>query len=259
MHGPVLSYIEHKCMECRACEAACAQNVHCFENGSHQIRRDQCISCGKCVAACATGALECIGREYSVDEVVEAAARDRLFYRAGGGVTLTGGEPLAQGRFAIAVARALHEKGIGVCVETSGYADPQVIREILPYIDLFLFDIKETDDDRHRRYTGVGLAKIHENLRLMDQLGARIILRCPVIPGVNDRKAHFDSIADLAHSLAGLVEINIEPYHPMGIEKNRRIGETAAYSNEAFMEKTQAECWREYLAGKTQVPVLVMG
>ena len=256
--GPVLSCLTGRCIGCCACEAVCDEEVHSFAGGRHTLNRDKCISCGKCAEVCPAGALEIVGREYTVDEVVEAALRDRLFYRDGGGVTLTGGEPLMQGAFAVTVAQIISEKGISVCVETSGYAESQVVRDIAPYVDIFLFDIKETDEARHKEFTGVGLERIHSNLRLMDDMGKRIILRCPMIPGVNDREAHFEAIADIANSLKHIIEIKLEPYHPMGIEKSRRIGGEAAYRNEAFMEQAEAEVWREYLAGKTDVPVIIM-
>lgn len=256
--GPVLSYLAGRCIGCCACEAVCANGAHSFAEGSHAIDRDKCVRCGRCTEECPAGALEIVGREYTVDEVVEAALRDRLFYRDGGGVTLTGGEPLMQGAFAVEVAKAVSEKGISLCVETSGHADSQVVRDIAPYVDIFLFDIKETDEAHHMEFTGVGLERIHANLRLLDDMDCHTILRCPMIPGVNDREAHFDAIADIANGLKHVIEINLEPYHPMGIEKSRRIGGEAAYSNEAFMEQTEAEAWREYLAGKTAVPVIIM-
>ena len=255
---PVLSLIAGKCIGCRACEAVCPGNVHHFTNDDHSIDRKSCTHCCACAANCPTGALEVLGKEYTVEDVVQAVLRDKLFYRDGGGATLTGGEPLAHGEFAIAVAKALNNAGVSVCVETSGYADAAIVRSISPYADLFLFDIKETDEERHKHYTGVGMKKIHANLQLLNDLEAQIILRCPVIPGVNDRPAHFDGIAALAAPLKHLKEINLEPYHPMGIEKNRRIGRTAAYDNTAFMDAASMTGWRDYLAERISAPVYVM-
>ena len=213
--APVMSFMREKCVMCGGCVQVCTRGVHVIGNSGHEIARDRCVSCGECAKICSAGALERIGKEYTVEEVVKAALRDRPFYRDGGGVTLSGGEPLMQGEFAFAIAEALRREGVGLCIETSGYADPEVVRRIAPYVELFLFDIKETDDVRHRQFTGVGIEKIQANLRLIDEMGGRVVLRCPVIPGVNDRAEHFDGIAELANGLRNVVEINLEPYHPM--------------------------------------------
>jgi pyruvate formate lyase activating enzyme len=195
----------------------------------------------------------------ALDEILREVERDRVFYEtSGGGVTVTGGEPLLQADFTAALLKRCHEAGIHTALETCGFAEEAVWREVIAHCDLLLFDIKETDEARHMEFTGVGLERIHANLRLLDDMGCHTILRCPMIPGVNDREAHFDAIADIANGLKHVIEINLEPYHPMGIEKSRRIGGEAAYSNEAFMEQAEAEAWREYLAGKTAVPVIIM-
>lgn len=253
----VLSFMADKCIGCGGCALACENNAHCFAENGHTIDRSICVSCGSCARACNTGALELMGREYTVEEVVKAALRDRPFYRDGGGVTLSGGEPLMQGEFAIAIAEELKRKGVGLCIETSGHARRDIVERIAPLTQLFLFDVKETDDARHREYTGVGLDLIRGNLRLIDDMGGRIILRCPVIPGVNDREGHFDAIAELAGTLRNVIEIQLEPYHPMGVDKNRRIGGRAVYDNPEFMDKNAIEFWRDYLAGRTDVPVKV--
>jgi len=256
--APVLSLCADKCIGCRACEAVCARGVHSFSDGAHAAERTQCIGCGACAESCPSGALEIYGKEYTVDEIVKAVIRDKPFYRDGGGATLTGGEPLAQGEFAVALAKALKENGVGVCVETSGYAKQTVIQDIAPYTDLFLFDIKETDEERHLRCTGVGVEKIYKNLYRLNELGANIILRCPIIPGVNNRAEHFDGIAALASGLNGVKEIHLEPYHPMGIEKNLRIGRKAAYENTVFMDPDEIAGWSDYLKKRTEIPVFVM-
>jgi pyruvate formate lyase activating enzyme len=209
------------------------------------------------VEACGYNALELIGKEYSVEEVVAIAKRDRPFYGANGGATLTGGEPIAQAEFSLALARALTHEGIKVCLETSGYCNQEALVKIAPWIEYFLFDIKETDDERHRRYTGVGLERIQENLRFLDSMNASLILRCPLIPGINDRESHLDAIAQLAATLQHVSRIDLESYHPMGISKAARIGTSAFYENNCFMDKAASVRWGDYLRGKVKIPVVV--
>ena len=244
-----LSFMNDKCAGCMNCEKVCREKVHSFENG-HLVAFGNCIACGKCAENCASRALEIIGREYTVSEVMEACLRDRLFYNDGGGVTFTGGEPLMQEKFALSLAKALKEEGVGLCIETSGYVSETVLKDIAPYTDMFLFDIKETDEKNHIKYTGVGMERIHKNLHLLDSLGAKILLRCPVIPGVNDRKEHFDRIGDIAESIKNAAGIELEPYHPFGIEKNRRIGQRAGYEKTEFMQDPEIEKWRSYMRDK---------
>lgn len=255
--APVMSFMQEKCVMCGGCAQICPNNAHVLSEDGHTIARDRCVGCGECVKMCNAGALEKMGREYTVEEAVKAALRDRPFYRDGGGVTLSGGEPLMQGEFAIAIAEALKREGVGLCIETSGYADADIVRRIIPYVDMFLFDIKETDDERHLKYTGVSMERIHSNLRTIDEAGGRTVLRCPIIPGVNDRAGHFDAIAELANGLKNVLEIQLEPYHPMGVDKSRRIGTRAVYDNPEFMDRNEIQAWRDHLAVRTDVKVSV--
>ena len=193
-----------------------------------------------------------------MEQTVQAVERDRPFYLEGGGATLTGGEPLMQGEFAIALAQALQARGIGVCLETSGCAPAATVERIAPHIDYFLFDVKETDPARHRRFTGAEMAPIQENLRLLDRLGARLILRCPIIPDVNQRPEHFQALAQLAQGLSHVEQIHLEPYHPMGIDKARRGGHAAAYRNVNFLEQAALAEPARLLQEWTGKTVLVM-
>ena len=144
-----------------------------------------------------------------------------------------------------------------MCVETSGFAGWEAYAAILPYVDRFLFDVKETDEERHRRYTGVGMGAIRENLRRLDEGGAALVLRCPIIPGVNDREDHFRAIAELAGSLRGALEIDLEPYHPLGIGKAERIGGEIPYRRREPMDRQVLADWQRQMSAWTQVPVVV--
>jgi pyruvate formate lyase activating enzyme len=169
--------------------------------------------------------MELIGREVSVGDVLAEVLEDRPFYsHSGGGITLSGGEPLAQFEFALALLRAARKEGLHCCVETSGHTTWDRLNRLLPFVDLFLYDYKETDPERHRRYTGQTNETILKNLHSLHDGGAQIQLNCPVIPGFNDRDDHLAGIAALAQSLPKLAAVRLLPYHPLGTDKLKRLG-----------------------------------
>ena len=182
-------------------------------------------ACTDSAALCRPGVVEIIGRMYHVHEVMDLVMRDLPFYQAGqGGLTLSGGEPMAQPEFATELAQSAKSHGLHVCLETSGCCETSALMMIEPFVDLFLFDIKETDDAAHKQLTGVGLLQIQANLLALDAAGARIILRCPLIPGCNTRIAHYEGIAVIANQLHHVIGIELEPYHSLGREKGEKLG-----------------------------------
>ena len=167
------------------------------------------------------------GRQMSVSEVMDVVEKDRAFYEAsGGGITLSGGEPMLQFEFTKALLVAAHERGIHTCLDTCGYASKYQYRRIDSLVDLFHYDYKATDPARHELWTGVRPDEILSNLRMLYERGAEIILRCPIIPGLNDNKEHFRAIASLAAEMPRL-EIDILPHHNMGRDKWERSGQKA--------------------------------
>ena len=153
-------------------------------------------------------------------EVTAEVLKDKPFYKnSGGGVTLSGGEPLAQYDFSLELLKKAKENGIHTAVETCGYAEKSKILEIAKYVDLFLFDCKETDPELHKEYTGFDNKIILENLKALSDAGSKIILRCPIIPGFNDRAEHFKGISETAEKFIGIEHIEIEPFHPLGESK----------------------------------------
>ncbi len=175
---------------------------------------------------------EIIGQKMTSDEVISTVMEDKDFYDAsGGGMTLSGGEPLASPGFAVEILKKAKHKALHTAIETSGYAAPEVIDEVLPFVDLWLWDVKELDEKKHISYTLVPLEPILSNLRRVNAAleaessqTRKIILRCPMIPGLNDGNAEIEAIAKLADSLSRVVQIDIEPYIPYGIDKARRLG-----------------------------------
>ena len=235
------------CIGCGGCVAVC--DKHTFsENGTHSIDRAACNHCGKCSEACPAGALEASGRRADIEEILEDVQKDQLFYtESGGGLTVSGGEPTCQPEFLLALLRAAKEEGLHCCIETNGAGDPAVYREILPYIDLFLFDVKDTDPARLKENTGADLNKVLENLRLIDSLGGKTVLRCIILGDINDNDAHYQALKEIRDSLSNCVGIELLPYHTFGISKAERLDESDRYVTYKVPEKEAIARGKEIL------------
>lgn len=211
-----------KCISCRAC-TACPKGVHTFGE-THNAERTFCTACGVCTSLCPTGALSLCGQEMTPEALLAEILRDLPFYQNGGGVTLSGGEPFLQGEELLSLLRLCKEEGITTAVETCGYMAPSLLKQAVPLVDLFLWDVKDTDDARHKRYTGVSNRPILENLRLADSLGANTRLRCILVGGVNTSDTHYTAIAKLYKELKNCEGAELLPYHPYGGAKAEAAG-----------------------------------
>lgn len=254
--APMVSFLPEKCLVCGECVRACAQGAHRLEGSDvvghpvvHLYNRDACETCGTCTRYCDSGALEFVGGLMTVEDVMKEVLQDKTFYASsGGGMTLSGGEPLAQIDFTVAILRAAQEQGIHRCLETSGFANWERFRPLLPLVDLFLFDCKETDPQRHKAFTGQSNQLIIENLWRLHEVGARVQLQCPIIPGFNDREDHFTGIAALAQSLPRLDGVQLLPYHPLGESKLQRFGlSPLANVPHQPMDPAQIDHWSNWL------------
>jgi pyruvate formate lyase activating enzyme len=202
------------------------------------------VACGACANVCPTSALEISGKQTTVEEALAEVMKDKVFYdNSGGGITISGGEPMAQFDFTKELLKKSKESGLHTAIETCGFAPTERYLEILPLVDLFLFDWKITDRELHKQYTGSDNALIEKNLRYLSDTGAKIILRCPIIPTVNDNDSHFEGIARLANDLDGILSVDIEPYHPLGIGKVKRLGREPAFCDLGIPEKEMTEGW----------------
>ena len=256
---PQLAFHENLCIGCGNCFAICPNQCHALNNGRHEIARAQCAGCGLCVQAC-TGALEILGKRCTVEEVMKEVRKDASFYRtSGGGVTVSGGEPLMQPDFTYELLSAAKKEGLHTCLETSGYGPLQTILKFSSAVDLFLYDVKETDSKRHLKFTGVENQQILENLFAIDELGASSILRCPIIPGFNDRDGHFNSIAKLANQLRHVCMIHVEPYNSFGEGKAQSIGSQYALKGVQPPEEERVAEWVNLIQAKAHVPVVKNG
>ncbi|MDP6823667.1 MAG: glycyl-radical enzyme activating protein [Dehalococcoidia bacterium] len=248
--APLLSFAADKCISCGACSRACASGAHVMDwQDKHVFLRGNCVVAGACAKVCPSGALELVGKDTPVDEVLEQVLRDRPFYEAsGGGVTLSGGEPLLQVDFAEALLSGAKEEGIHTAVETAGHVAFDRLDRVAPYTDLFLFDVKETDDARHRQFTGVPNTAILSNLKELHDSGASILVRLPIIPGLNDRQEHFEGVAEVVKPLSGLLGVEVLPYHSLGIAKRDRFGIEADGADDPVPpEKETVAGWVELL------------
>lgn len=218
-----------RCIGCNACVAACERGAATVTAAGPDADRARCVGCESfaCAAICNAEAREVAGRHMSVEQVLAVAERDRPFYEdSGGGVTLSGGEPLLQAAFAATLLAALKADGVSTALDTCGHAPWEAIERLRGDVDLFLYDIKLMDEERHRRFTGVGNRRILENLRALAERGHRIVLRFPVIPGVNDDDANVAAVVAFAAALPSLAGVDLLPYHRMGVDKYVRLDRT---------------------------------
>lgn len=229
---PELLYFEERCRHCGDCLAVCPQGVTDFT----------CRRCTVCAEVCQTEARQVAGKRMTLGEVVREIEKDIIFFdESGGGVTLSGGEPVAQPRFAEALLRACRERGIRTVLETCGFGHPDTFLRVALAADLVLFDLKLVDPARHKQYTGVSNRGILRNLERLVERGRTVRVRIPVVPGINDTDEDATQFSEYLKKLA-IRDVELLPYHHIGTEKYRRLG--LAYRLPGTPQPTAAEMVR---------------
>lgn len=246
---PQLAYYAHKCIGCGECAAVCPTGAHSFARGVHEFDRSKCVACGKCVENCFADALTLYGRDMTVEALLPILLEDREFYESsGGGVTLSGGECLVQADFCAQLLKALKEEGIHTAVDTCGFVSREALDKVIPYTDIFLYDLKAFDEDVHKRCTGQSNAPILKNLRYLASLGKKVEIRIPFVPGWNDDQA--EKIAAFLKPLDNIAAVRVLPYHnyagskyqaldlPAGLPEHLPTPEALAQAQEVFQKST---------------------
>lgn len=220
---PMLAYYAHKCIGCGECANVCLQNAHIMGEDGHIFKRESCIGCGACEDACLGESLTLYGKEMTEEKLLPALLEDKEFYESsGGGVTLSGGECLLHADFCAALLRALKENGVRTAVDTCGFVSREAFDKVIPYTDVFLYDIKAIDPAVHKRCTGVENGRILDNLRYLDSLGKKIEIRIPYVPGYND--GEIGKIADFVKTLSSVTGVRVLKYHNYARSKYEALG-----------------------------------
>jgi pyruvate formate lyase activating enzyme len=226
--SPQLGFIQSKCIGCLECVKACPNKAIRFDKKKGFIVDNElCDLCGKCADACYPGARIIIGKKMSVDEVISEVIKDKSFYnRSNGGITLSGGEVLLQWGFAKEILKRCKELKIHTAIETSGYGKWEYFNQVLEYTDLVLYDLKHMNSIEHKKLTGVDNRLILENARKVSKQVREMIIRVPLIPGINDSKDNIVNLVKFVSTLEKVTEIDILPYHKLGVSKYNQIGQT---------------------------------
>ncbi|MDH6305428.1 pyruvate formate lyase activating enzyme [Parabacteroides sp. PF5-5] len=220
-----LLYLENRCTACGNCFNVCPHGAIRWEEGRPVFNRLQCVGCQTCSASCLQNAIRFAGKQMSVAAIMDVVRRDKEYYQtSGGGVTFSGGEAFMQADALIALLENCRAEGLHTAVETCGHVPPQQIRRALPWVDLFLFDIKHTDKTKLKQFTGADMDLILRNLHyIASHSPEKIILRTPVIPSFNNDISFMQSLFDLALE-TGIQTVHLLPYHTLGTDKYRQMG-----------------------------------
>ncbi len=209
---PQLAFYRHKCVGCGECAGVCPTGAQTMSTDGHAYDRERCTACGRCEPVCLGRALVLYGKEMTADELMPVLLEDKAFYdNSGGGITLSGGECLCQPDFCAELLKKAKENGLNTAVDTCGFVPRAAIDAVMPYTDMFLYDIKAMDETVHIRCTGHANQPILENLRYIDACGKRTEIRYPYVPGYTSGEA--EKIAAFVSGLKNVTDVRVLPYH----------------------------------------------
>lgn len=223
---PQLAYYEHKCIQCGECVLECPAHAHELIDGKHFFDRCECTACGACEKVCLGQSLKFFGRIVSVEEACKIALEDRDFFETDGGITISGGEPLLQAEFCAELFKILKKEGIHCAIDTCGSVNWKKFEIVLPYTDLFLYDLKHVDENLHIEYTGCSNKLILENLEKLAKYNVPIEIRIPIIPAFNMDTETINAIGETLSKLTNIIAIQLLPYHDFACSKYEAIGKT---------------------------------
>lgn len=230
--APELILRPERCISCGTCIKACLNGAITQKDDTYLTNRSLCKVCGVCVDVCYADAREIVGKELAADKVLEEVLKDILFYKqSGGGVTFSGGEPLHQPEFLENLLQVSKKKGLHTTLDTCGYAPWDVILRMMPYLDLILYDIKILDDCLHKKYAGVSNKQILENLSSLVDYGTELVIRYPVLPGINDSDKQIRELGEYLKELNGISRVDLLPYHELSAGKYRRLDRQFKHDN----------------------------
>jgi pyruvate formate lyase activating enzyme len=241
---PQLAFDANKCRNCGVCANECPVNALNFSGGKLAVDFEFCTACGKCLEHCTPGALRIYGYETDSDSILKEVLKDVDYFRnSGGGLTLSGGDPLFRFDFAVEILTKAKAHGLNTCIESEGFGTTDQFKKLLPLVDHFYFDYKITDDFLHTKYTGVSNEIVLANLNFLASSNADITLRCIVIPGINDSDDHFTAISALSRQYPTIKTIEVMPYHDFGTSKYIQIGKPIYPIDSKSATNDQATRW----------------
>ena len=244
INAPQLSFDVKKCTGCLDCVPLCKAGALKVQEGKLEVVFEQCTACGNCLQECAPDALKIYGWETDAQTIIGEVKKDKSYFdNSGGGLTISGGDAIFQPEFAVEILKEARKNGIHTCLETTGYCKKEILDVLTPLTDLFLFDFKHFKNAEHEKYTGVPNQPILDNLDWLCRQGKPVILRCPIIPGVNNSVQHFNAIAELSNKYEAISSVEVMAFHDWGFHKYEQIGMKRPDINSATVADSTATAW----------------